>query len=109
MAPRTKKQKELGIIGKKNRSKKETPMLESIQSTRRLEQAAMKGEKVSPKLNTTLADIVRVKRGSKYKGQGNVPTLEQEKERAKLAKNAPVKKAMGGVMKARGGTFKGTY
>ena len=35
MAPRTirtKKQKELGIIGKQNRSKKETPMLESIQS-----------------------------------------------------------------------------
>ena len=82
MAPRTKKQKELGIIGKQNRSKKETPMLESIQSTRRLEQAAMKGKKVSPKLNTTLADIVRVKRGSKYKGQGNVPTLKQEKERA---------------------------
>ena len=39
----------------------------------------------------------------------DIPTRKQEKERAKLAKNSPVKKAMGGVMKARGGTFKGTY
>ena len=48
-------------------------------------------------------------RGKNYKGRGDVITSKQEKERAKLAKNAPVKKAMGGVMKARGGMFKGTY
>ena len=48
-------------------------------------------------------------RGKNYKGRGDVITSKQEKERAKLAKKAPVKKAMGGVMKARGGMFKGTY
>jgi hypothetical protein len=34
---------------------------------------------------------------------------QQEKVRKTPDRNAPVKKAMGGVMKARGGTFKGTY
>ena len=48
-------------------------------------------------------------RGKNYKGRGDVITSKQEKERAKLAKNSPVKKAMGGVMRNRGGMFKGTY
>ena len=34
---------------------------------------------------------------------------QQEKVAKTPDRNAPVKKAMGGVMKARGGTFKGTY
>ena len=49
-------------------------------------------------------------RGKNYKGRGNVITSKQEKERAEKAKNKPtVKKAMGGVLKNRGGTYKGTY
>ena len=49
-------------------------------------------------------------RGKNYRGQGDVITSSQEEERAEKAKNKPtVKKAMGGVLKNRGGTFKGTY
>jgi len=60
----------------------------------------------------TIKKIQRDPSGTKnvYRGQGDVITSSQEKERAEKAKNKPtVKKAMGGVLKNRGGTYKGTY
>ena len=63
------------------------------------------------KFSQSIKQVQRDPSGTKnvYRGQGDVITSSQEKERAKLAKKAPVKKAMGGVLKNRGGMFKGTY
>ena len=64
------------------------------------------------KFSQSIKQVQRDPSGTKnvYRGQGDVITSSQEEERAEKAKNKPtVKKAMGGVMKARGGTFKGTY
>ena len=71
-------------------------------------------EKIPKRTRKFFQSIKKVQRdpsGTKnvYRGQGDVITSSQEKERAKLAKKAPVKKAMGGVMRNRGGMFKGTY
>ena len=70
-----------------------------------------------------LAPVRTKKKKNPYEGQTksdmkemNRPIMDKaglKRQQEKVAKtpdrNAPVKKAMGGVMKARGGTFKGTY
>ena len=64
------------------------------------------------KFSQSIKQVQRDPSGTKnvYRGQGDVITSSQEEERAEKAKNKPtVKKAMGGVLKNRGGTYKGTY
>ena len=116
-----KRTKEEKIYGELPKGSKGRGMQNTFNNVKRLEAMARGDtlelgslEKMPEGRRRVLQTIKKIQRdpsGTKnvYRGQGDVITSSQEKERAKLAKNAPVKKAMGGVMKARGGTFKGTY
>ncbi len=126
---RTKKEKEKGAVGVKNMSKfnpyKMDPFVnkpdDASKARTKKEQEQARNERfISPtkgKVKTELGRNLALGAGSIDRKTGkqivskdrDIPTRAQEKERVKLAKNAPVKKAMGGVLKNRGGTFKGTY
>jgi hypothetical protein len=116
-----KRTKEEKIYGELPKGSKGRGMQNTFNNVKRLEAMARGDtlelgslEKMPEGRRRVLQTIKKIQRdpsGTKnvYRGQGDVITSSQEKERAKLAKNAPVKKAMGGVLKNRGGMFKGTY
>ena len=126
---RTREEQLRGAVGKKNYSKYNPGNLnpfharpdDASKARTRKEQEQAKNERfISPtkgKVRTELGKQFGLGAGSIDRKTGkqivskdrDIPTRAQEKERAKLAKEAPVKKAMGGVMKNRGGTFKGTF
>tara|TARA_B110000211_G_scaffold193406_1_gene221114 strand:+ start:1585 stop:1971 length:387 start_codon:yes stop_codon:yes gene_type:complete len=116
-----KRTKEEKIYGELPKGSKGRGMQNTFNNVKRLEAMARGDtlelgslEKMPEGRRRVLQTIKKIQRdpsGTKnvYRGQGDVITSSQEKERAKLAKNAPVKKAMGGILKNRGGMFKGTY
>ena len=127
---RTKKQKEKGQVGVKNMSKYNPGRLlsgkmarpdDASKSRTKKEQEQARGQRftapTAAKITSDFGMGLGLGAGSVDRKTGkqivskdrDIPTRKQEKERAKLAKTAPVKKAMGGVMKNRGGTFKGVY
>jgi hypothetical protein len=127
---RTKKEKEKGAVGVRNMSKYNPGKLisgklnrpdDASKSRTKKEKEQARGQRftapTASKITSDFGMSLGIGAGSVDRKTGkqivskdrDIPTRKQEKERAKLAKNAPVKKAMGGIMKARGGTFKGTY
>ena len=127
---RTKKEKEKGAVGVRNMSKYNPGKLisgklnrpdDASKSRTKKEKEQARGQRfIAPTAAKITSDFgmgfglgagsVDRKTGKQIVSKDrDIPTRKQEKERAKLAKKAPVKKAMGGILKNRGGMFKGTY
>ena len=110
-----KRTKEEKIYGELPKGSKGRGMQNTFNNVKRLEAMARGDtlelgslEKMPEGRRRVLQTIKKIQRdpsGTKnvYRGQGDVITSSQEKERAKLAKNAPVKKAMGGIPKKKMG------